>query len=405
MSDDTTGIEKKSSASWRPATQMVRGGTMRSEFSETCEALFMTSGYVYPSAEEAERAFKKEVVRFMYSRYANPTVAMFEKRLAILEGAEHCHATASGMAAVFASLACHLSAGDRIVASRALFGSCSYIICELLPRYGIEFELVDGTNIDQWEAAIKRKKTHVVFLETPSNPGLEIIDLPAVCDLAHKANAKVIVDNVFATPVLQKPLQLGADVVVYSTTKHIDGQGRCLGGAVLTNDQDYFEEELCIFLRNTGPSISPFNAWLLLKGMETLDLRVRQHCANAQIIAEMLVEQESVRRVLYPGLDSHPQYELAAKQMDASGTVLAFEVKGGRDGAFRFMNALKMIDIANNLGDTKSLVTHPATTTHQRLSPEERAHVGISDDLVRLSVGLEDTEDMKEDLIQALAAI
>jgi len=387
----------------RPATKLVRGGTRRSAFGETSEGLFMTSGYIYESAEQAERAFKGEESRFIYSRYSNPTVGMLEERLALLEGAAWARATASGMAAVYASLACQLKAGDRIVASRALFGSCLYIVTDLLPRFGIESVLVDGRDLDQWKAALKRK-TKAVFLETPSNPTLEIIDLAAVCKLAHKAGARVVVDNVFATPILQKPLEFGADIVVYSTTKHIDGQGRGLGGAILANDAGYLADQLTPFLRHTGPAASPFNAWLALKGLETLELRVRQHCANARQIAAFLNAHPRVKKVIYPTLASHPQHALAKRQMKDGGTVVAFEFDGGKDRAFRFLNALGLVDISNNLGDTKSLITHPATTTHQRLKPEERAQLGIGDGLVRLSVGLEDPADVAEDLDRALKA-
>jgi O-succinylhomoserine sulfhydrylase len=389
--------------SWRQATQLVRGGLKRSQFAETSEGLFMTSGYIYETAEAAERAFKGEEDRFIYSRYANPTVSMFEERLALLEGAEVCRGTASGMAAVFAALICQLKSGDRVVSSRALFGSCHYILTELLPRYGIETELVDGTDLGQWEAALDRK-TACVFLETPSNPTLEIIDLAPVAELAHSAGARLIVDNVFATPVLQRPLEMGADIVVYSTTKHIDGQGRSLGGAILTNDRDYVEDALTPVLRHTGPAMSPFNAWLLVKSLETLAMRVERHAVNALDIAQYLDRRGGLSSVLYPGLPSHPQHGLASAQMSAGGSVISFDMAGGRGRAFDFINALRMIDISNNLGDTKSLVTHPATTTHQRLSAEERAQMGIGDGLVRVSVGLEDPQDIKEDLDQALKA-
>ena len=390
-------------STWRQATKLVRGGTARSPFAETSEGIFMTSGYVYDTAEQAQRAFKGEEKRFIYSRYANPTVAMFERRLAMLEGAELCFGTASGMAAVFSSLACQLKAGDRVVASRALFGACHYIVTEVLPAFGVETELVDGTDLDQWQKAIGQK-TDAVFMETPSNPALEIIDLAAVAKLAHAASARLVVDNVFATPLLQKPFEYGADIVVYSATKHIDGQGRCLGGAILTNDAEFFNDRLIPFVRNTGPALSPFNAWLLLKGLETLELRVRRHCTNTHAVAEFLSRRDGISRVLYPGLESHPQHDLAIKQMADGGTIVAFDLEGGKEAAFGFLNALKLIDISNNLGDAKSLITHPATTTHHRLQPEERARMGIGDGLVRLSVGLEDPEDVKEDLDQALKA-
>ena len=388
---------------WRPATQLVRGGTQRSGFEETSESIFMTSGYVYKNAEEAEKAFKGDKLRYVYSRYANPTLTMFEERLAFLEGAATCVSTASGMAAVFASLASQLKAGDRIVASRALFGSCLYIVMDLLPRYGVIAEIVDGTDLAAWEQALS-KPANVVFLETPSNPCLEVIDIAAVSKLAHAAGAKVVIDNVFATPVLQRPLQLGADIVVYSATKHIDGQGRTLGGAILTNDETFISDHLTPWMRHTGPALSPFNAWVLLKGLETLTLRVKQHCENAEKVAAFLGTHKKVSKVIYPGLKSHPQHDLAMAQMSGSGsTLVAFEVNGGKPAAFATLNGLGIIDISNNLGDAKSLITHPATTTHQRLSAEEKATLGIGDGLVRLSVGLEDADDLIEDLDQALS--
>jgi len=387
---------------WREQTELVRGGQERSPFCETAEALYMTSGYTYPSAEAAEAAFKGEASRYMYSRYANPTVKMFEERLRRLEGAEACRATASGMAAVFASLMCQLKAGDRVVASRVLFGSCHYIIAEILPRFGIEVEFVDGADLDAWEQALSRPAA-CVFVETPANPTLELVDLAAVNELAHKAGACVIVDNVFATPMLQRPLRFGADVVVYSATKHIDGQGRTLGGAVL-GPAEFIDKTLFNFMKHTGPSMSPFNAWVLVKGLETLALRVDRHCANALEVATFLREQPGIVKVLYPGLDDFPQAELARRQMTKGSTLLAFEVEGGKARAFRVLNALKLIDISNNLGDAKSLATHPATTTHQRVPPEERARIGIGEGLIRISVGLEDVEDLKADLAQALAA-
>lgn len=389
--------------SWRDATKLVREGLSRSPFSETSEALFMTSGYVYGSAEEAEEAFSGARQRFVYSRYANPTVQMFENRLAALEGVRFCKGTASGMAAVFAALACQLRAGDRIVASRALFGSCQYVVAEILPAFGIVSELIDGRDLGAWEAALSRPAA-CVFLETPSNPMLEIVDLTAVCRLARAAGARTVIDNVFATPLLQRPFTFGADVVVYSATKHIDGQGRSLGGAVLTDDQDYLDNQLVPFLRNTGPALSPFNAWLLLKGMETMELRVARQCANAGAVAEQLAASAAVEQVYYPGLVSHPQHDLAMAQMKAGGTVVTFDLPGGKAQAFRFLNALATIDISNNLGDTKTLATHPATTTHQRLTPEERATLGIGEGTVRLSVGLEHIDDLREDLARALLA-
>lgn len=393
-----------SSKSWRPATQLVRGGTVRSPFEETSEAIFLTSGYVYPSADEAELAFKGDKQRYVYSRYANPTLSMFEERLALLEGTEYCVATASGMSAVFAALASQLKAGDRVVASKALFGSCLYIVADQLPKFGIETELVDGTDYDAWARALS-KPTNVVFLETPSNPCLEVIDIAKVSELAHAAGARVVVDNVFATPVLQRPIALGADIVVYSATKHIDGQGRTLGGAILTNDQAFIEDHLTPWMRHTGPALSPFNAWVLLKGLETLAVRVRQHCDNAVKVAAFLEAHPKIEKTIYPGLKSHPQHNLALAQMSGQGSSLvAFEIKGGKAASFKTLNALGIVDISNNLGDAKSLITHPGTTTHQRLSDDEKAALGISDGLVRLSVGLEDAEDLIEDLDRALAS-
>ena len=394
--------EYKDQRLWGVETQMVRGATERSRFSETSEAIFLTSGYVYQSAEEAEQSFKGEVDHYVYSRFGNPTVGMFEKRLALIEGAEDCRAMSSGMAAVFAALACHLSASQRLVASRAIFGSCQYICAELLPRFGIKVEFVDGADLSQWRAALS-KPTNAVFLESPSNPGLEMIDLKAVCHLAHAAGALVVVDNVLATPILQKPFKFGVDVVVYSATKHIDGQGRCLGGAVLASKQ-FIVDKVTPFMRHTGPSLSPFNAWVLLKGLETLELRMQRHCENALTIARALEKQRGITRLLYPWLASHPQHALAKSQMTAGGSVISFEMAGGKAAAFRLLNALKIIDISNNLGDAKSLMCHPATTTHQRLSPEGRARIGITEGFVRLSVGLENVDDLMADLTQAFAA-
>ncbi len=395
-------IDQATQRNWRPRTQMVRGGTRRSEFGETSEAIYATSGYVYGAAEEAEDAFKDRVERFIYSRFSNPTVDMFQDRMCLIENAPACRATTTGMAAVFASMACMVKAGDHVVGSRALFGSCLYVLTEILPRYGIETTIVDGSDYDRWAAALSRP-TACVFIETPSNPGLEIIDIARVSELAHAAGALVIIDNVFATPILQRPMEFGADIVVYSATKHIDGQGRCMGGAVL-GSEEYCDTVLKPFMRHTGPSLSPFNAWVLLKGLETLELRVMQHCRNTAEVAGFLEGRGGLAKVLYPGLPSHPQHDLAKAQMTDFGSVIAFEVEGGKERAFRFLNALELIDISNNLGDAKSLVTHPATTTHQRLSPEDRARLGISDGMVRLSVGLEDPEDVKEDLARALAA-
>ncbi|HEY5211003.1 MAG TPA: O-succinylhomoserine sulfhydrylase [Stellaceae bacterium] len=387
----------------RPQTLLSRGGTQRSQFGETSEALFMTSGYVYQRAEDAEQAFAVPGSAYVYSRYANPTVAMFEERLRLIEGAEACRGVASGMAAVFAALACFVKAGDRVVASRALFGSCNYILTQLLPRYGVETELVDGRDLTAWEKALSRP-AKAVFVESLSNPALEIIDIEAVARLTHRAGGVLIVDNVFATPLLMKPLTLGADIVIYSATKHIDGQGRSLGGAILGPAQ-WMNDHLANFLRHTGPSLSPFNAWLLLKGLETLDLRVERMSRNAAHVAAFLETQAKVERVVYPGLASHPQRALVARQLQGGGTLLAFTVAGGKEGAFRCLNALKLILISNNLGDARSLVTHPATTTHHRLKPEERAVLNIDDGLVRLSVGLEDPADLTDDLARALAAV
>jgi O-succinylhomoserine sulfhydrylase len=394
--------KKQAADAWRPQTRLVRGGTARSGHGETSEAIFLTSGFAYESAGEAEARFKGEAEGFIYSRYGNPTIAMFEKRMALLEGAEACFATATGMAAVFASLACQLRAGQRVVAARALFGSCHYIITQILPRWGIETKLVDGIDLKQWKEALAPGAA-AVFFETPSNPTLELIDIEAVSKLAHAAGAVVIVDNVFSTPVLQRPLALGADIVVYSATKHIDGQGRALGGAILSSGQ-FYREQLMPFMRHTGPALSPFNAWVMLKGLETLQLRVERHVANARRVADFLAGETSVARVLFPGHKNHPQYELAQRQMSGPSTLVSFELEGGKEGAFRFLDALELIDISNNLGDAKSLITHPATTTHRAVGPEERARMGIGDGLVRLSVGLEDAEDIIDDLVRGLKA-
>ena len=383
------------------ATRLVRGGLARSPFDETAEAIYPTSGFVYRSAEEAAAAFAGEVDRYIYGRYGSPTVAMFEERLRLLEGAEVCRATASGMSAVFAALACFLGAGDRLVASRALFGSCSVIVTDILPRFGVESVLVDGRDLDQWAAALAGGAS-AVFLETPSNPSLEVIDLAAVSDLAHAAGALVVVDNVFATPVLQHPMRLGADVVVYSATKHIDGQGRTLGGAVLCS-QAFHDDHLQDFLRHTGPSLSPFNAWVLLKGLETLRLRVDAQSAAAERLARHLVEHPAVRSVRYPFLESHPDHDVARRQMEAGGTIVCLELNGDQAHTFEVINALEIFDISNNLGDTKSLVTHPATTTHRRVAPDLRAEMGITASMVRLSIGLEDPDDLIADLTAALA--
>jgi O-succinylhomoserine sulfhydrylase len=388
---------------FRPATRLVHGGVQRSQFGETAEALYLTSGYVYDNAEQAEATFAGTVDHYQYSRFANPTVSMLEDRLCLIEGAEACRTTATGMAAVNSALLAHLKAGDRVVASRALFGSCHWIISTLLPKFGIATEFVDGSDLAQWRAALSRP-AQLVLLETPSNPMLEMVDLRAVADLAHAAGAIVVVDNVFATPLLQQPLKFGADVVVYSCTKHIDGQGRVLGGAVLAS-RKWINETLQPFVRNTGPALSPFNAWLLLKGLETLALRVDAGCRAAVVVAEFLAAHPRVTRVWYPTRTDHPQHALAMAQMQAGGTVVTFEVAGGKAAAFGVMNALRLIAVSNNLGDSKSLATHPATTTHMRIGPEERAKLGITDGVIRLSIGLEDPADLKDDLAAALAAI
>ncbi len=386
---------------WGPDTRAVHSGVARSQFLETAEALFLTSGYVYESAAEAEAAFAGDVSRFIYSRYGNPTVAAFEERLRSIEGAEACFATASGMAAVFNSLAGLLTSGDRVVAARGLFGSCFVILDELLPKWGISTQFVDGADLAQWERALSTP-ARAVFFETPSNPMLELIDISAVSRLAHEAGATVIVDNVFATPVLQKPLALGADVVVYSATKHIDGQGRTLGGAIL-GARSFIDEKVQPLMRHTGPSMSPFNAWVLTKALETLRLRVEHQSASALQLATVLAETTGVDRVWYPWLETHPQSDLARRQMRAGGTVVTFEVPGGKLRAFEVIDRLELIDISNNLGDSKSLVTHPASTTHRRLGPEVRAAMGIKDGVIRVSVGLEDIEDVTADIVQALA--
>jgi O-succinylhomoserine sulfhydrylase len=387
----------------RPATQLVHGGSLRSAFDETSEALFLTQGYLYDTMEAAEARFKGDDPGFIYSRFSNPTVAMFEKRMAILEGAEAARATATGMAAVTAALMGQLKAGDHIVAARALFGSCLYVVEDLLPRFGVEATLVDGADLDQWRAAM-RPNTKTAFLESPTNPTLEIIDIAAVATIVHENGATLVVDNVFATPLLQHPLKLGADCVVYSATKHIDGQGRTLGGVILASEA-FIATHIHNFLRQTGPSLSPFNAWVMLKSLETLPIRVGAQMRSAEKIADFLIDHPRVARVLYPGRADHPQAALVKKQMKGGGTLVTFGVNGGKTAAFKFANALSVIGISNNLGDAKSLITHPATTTHQRLKPEQRAALGIDDGMVRLSVGLEDVEDLIEDLDQALAVL
>jgi O-succinylhomoserine sulfhydrylase len=383
-----------------PDTQSVRAGLSRSGFGETGEALYLSSGFTYTSAEEAVASFADETDHFLYSRFHNPTVAMFEKRLAALEGAQLCAATGSGMSAMFTSVACLVQQGDHVVASASMFSSCYVVLSEFLPKWGVTVEFVTGSEKGDWEKALSRP-TKVVFIETPSNPMLEIVDIAMVSDLAHKVGATVIVDNVMASPILQKPLQHGADVVMYSATKHIDGQGRVLGGAIL-GSADYINNHFQPFARHTGPNLSAFNAWVLLKSLETLGMRVERMNSNAQAVAEFLDSHPKVSAVNYPGLKSHRGYEINARQMNGGGTTLSFEVKGGQSALFAVMNALKVIDISNNLGDSKSLITHPASTTHRRLAPEIRAELGINDSLARLSVGLEHSTDLIKDLEQAL---
>lgn len=387
---------------WHPDTALVHGGTLRSPFGETSEALFLTQGYVYESAEQAEARFLNKSPGYQYSRFANPTVTMFEERMALLEGAEVARATATGMAAVTAAILCQVSAGDHVVAAKALFGSCRYVVEELCPRFGIGCTLVDGRDLAAWKAAVQ-PNTKAFFLESPTNPTLEVVDIAAVAEIAHAAGARLVVDNVFATPLWQKPMTLGADVVVYSATKHIDGQGRCLGGVVLS-DREFLDKHLQVFLRQTGPSMSPFNAWVLLKGLETLPIRVERQTATAGRIAAALKAHPAVAKVMYPGDPDHPQADICAKQMIRGSTMVAFEVKGGKAAAFATENALRIVKISNNLGDAKSLITHPATTTHQRLTEEARQELGIGQGMLRLSVGLEHVDDLIADLTAALDA-
>ncbi|MBO9192935.1 O-succinylhomoserine sulfhydrylase [Rhizobium sp. 16-449-1b] len=391
------------SKTWRPATQLVHGGTLRSQYSETSEAIYLTQGFVYDSAEAAEARFKGETEGYIYARYGSPTNDMFEKRMCAMEGAEEARATASGMAAVAAAILCQVKAGDHIVAARALFGSCRWVVETLAPKYGIECTLVDGRHLENWEKAI-RPNTKVFFLESPTNPTLEVVDIAGVAKLANQVGAKVVVDNVFATPIFQKPLELGAHIVVYSATKHIDGQGRSLGGVILS-DTEWVNEHLQDYYRHTGPAMSPFTAWTLLKGLETLPLRVKQQTENAGKIADFLAEQKQVAKVIYPGRKDHPQADIVAKQMKGGSTLVAIELKGGKEAAFALQNALEIVKISNNLGDAKSLITHPATTTHKNLTDEARAELGISPGTVRLSAGIEDTDDLIEDFAQALSKI
>ena len=384
-------------------TKLIREGLNRSNFSETSEPIFMTSSYVYDSPEQAEARFKGDDEGFIYSRYGNPTVKMFEDRLAAIEGGQKCFATSTGMAAVFSSMMCFLEQGDKIVASRALFGSCYQILTKVFPKYGINTTFVSGKNISEWEEAID-KNTKAVFFETPSNPTLEIIDISAVSKIAKKVGAKVIIDNVFATPILQKPLELGVDIVIYSGTKHIDGQGRALGGAIIS-DKEYYEKYLKPYMRHTGASLSPFNAWIMLKGLETLKLRVEHQSDSALKLAEYYLNHSKIKKVIYPSKKTHDQYNLIQSQMSKGGTLLTMILDGGKKEVFKMLNNLEIIDISNNLGDTKSLITHPATTTHYSLGEEGRKEAGIPDGMIRLSVGLENSDDLIEDLDIALGKI
>ena len=388
---------------YRPETQLVHAGILRSQFGENAEALYLTQSYIYDNAASAEKRFKGEEPGFIYSRYGNPTTSMFEARMCALEGAQAARATATGMAAVTTALLGQLRAGDHLVAAKALFGSCRYVVEEFLPRYGIATTLVNGTDLDQWRKAV-RPNTKAFFLESPTNPTLEVIDIKAVAEIAHAAGAKLTVDNVFSTPLYQRPLALGADCVVYSATKHIDGQGRCLGGVILGSEK-FIQDNVHQLIRQTGPSISPFNAWVLLKGLETLAVRVQRQTDTAATVAVALAEHPKVTRLLYPGRPDHPQAAVAHRQMRAGSTLVAFDIKGGKAAAFRFQDALKLVKISNNLGDAKSLITHPATTTHQRLTPAARAELGIGDGLVRFSAGLEHPDDIVEDLNAGLAAV
>ena len=389
---------------YRPETELVHAGAMRTQFGETSEALFLTQGFVYDSAEQCEARFKGEEPGFLYSRFSNPTVAMFERRMAIFEGAESARATATGMAAVTTALVGQLKAGDHVVAAKALFGSCRWVVEDFLPRFGVPSTLVDGRDLEQWQKAV-RPNTKTFFLESPTNPTLDVVDIAAVAKIAHAAGATLVVDNVFATPIWQSPLALGADVVVYSATKHIDGQGRCLGGIILASEK-FIQDNIHQFIRQTGPSMSPFNAWVLLKGLETLHLRVQRQSDTAAAVSTALADHSKITRLIYPGRADHPQADVIRRQMRGGSTLVAFEVAGGdKAGTFRFLNALKLIRITNNLGDAKSLVTHPATTTHQRLTPEARAELGISDGLVRFSAGLEHPDDVVTDLVTALEKV
>jgi O-succinylhomoserine sulfhydrylase len=399
----TAELTARSGTHYRPETRLVHSGTLRSQFGETSEALFLTQGYVYENSAQAEARFKNEDPGYQYSRFANPTVAMFERRIAEFEGAEAARATATGMAAVTLALMGQVKAGDHVVASKAVFGSCLYVVEDYLPRFGVTSTLVGGFDLDEWKAAM-RPNTKTCFLETPTNPTLQVLDIAEIAKIAHGVGATLVVDNVFSTPLWQSPLSLGADCVVYSTTKHIDGQGRCLGGVILASEK-FIADNVQTFLRQTGPSMSPFNAWVMLKGMETLGVRVRQQTDTAAQLATALDKHPKVSKLIYPGRPDHPQAKTVAKQMKGGSTLVAFEVAGGKTGAFKFQDALKLVRISNNLGDAKSLITHPATTTHQRLKPEQRAELGISDGMVRLSCGLEHPDDLIDDVLNALKAI
>jgi O-succinylhomoserine sulfhydrylase len=386
-----------------PETRLIHAGTLRSQFGETSEALFLTQGFVYDSAEQCEARFIGTEPGYLYSRFSNPTVNMFETRMAAFEGAESARATASGMAAVHNAVIGQVKAGDHVVAAKALFGSCRWVVEDFLPRFGVASTLVNGLDLDEWRRAV-RPNTKVLFLESPTNPTLEVLDIAAIAGIAHDAGARLVVDNVFATPIFQSPLALGADCVVYSATKHIDGQGRCLGGIILASEK-FIQDHIHNLLRQSGPAMSPFNAWVLLKGLETLPLRVGRQTANAGVIADLLAGHPKITRLIYPGRADHPQAATIKKQMRGGSNLVAFEIKGSKPGAFRFLNALKLVRITNNLGDAKSLITHPATTTHQRLTPQARAELGITDGLVRLSVGLEHPDDIAADLTAALEKV
>jgi O-succinylhomoserine sulfhydrylase len=399
---DSLSTNRESPKDWAPATRLVRGGMARTPYGEISEPIFLTQSFAYDTAEAADKRFSGEEPGFIYARYGNPTVKTFEDRLALLEGVEGCRATASGMAAVHTALVGLLKAGDHLVASRALFGSCRWIVTQMLPRFGVESTVVDGTDLEAWRAAV-RPNTKVLFLESPANPLLEIIDIAAVAEIAHNAGAKLVVDNAFASPVLQKPFTLGADVVIYSATKHIDGQGRVLGGAILGTTDAFLDEHYKDLIRHTGPALSPFSAWVLLKGLETLELRVMRQSETAAKLADQIAAHPAVKRVLYPGRSDHPQFEIAQRQMSAGGTILAFDV-GDRETAWRVLDALQIIDISNNLADAKSLAVHPSTTTHRSTPEADRLAIGLTEGFIRLSVGLEDPSDLSRDIGRALDA-